>query len=266
MTATKKASPIVVRGTKVDNALIAAYTKRVNSFDSIVTIWANAAALQATKGNKNWLDSLFALPVMRLANGNLNATGKSVLAYTAAHFPRVTFDSESQKVVLKKFNAASPLAANFVAVGVDANDDTQKLALLDKGVGFEVVKDVVYVPHGDFILTYTEFLNLEKAEKEVEEKPKTVTAKSIISSAEKAVAALNESRFAGSAEENAKAVESIKALFLKLSELVSADAAVKVADGEKQVDVAKAAELLASGQKGKSARASSKAVAEKAAA
>lgn len=259
-----KATQIVVRGVTVNASLIAAYSKRINSFDSIVTVWANAAVLQAAQhGNKNWLDSLFALPLLRKANGELSATGKSVLAYTVAHFPRVVWDSESHKVVLKKFNANSPLADNFVAVGITAEQIESGEVVND---AVTVIKGVAYLPHGDFNLTFAEFQNMEKAEKEVEDKPKTVTAKSLISSAEKAIAALTESRFAGSAEENAKAAESIKALYLKLSELVGAADAAKAADGQQQVDVGKASELLQSGQKGKSTRAGSKSVDQQAAA
>ena len=261
--ATNKATPIVVRGVTVNASLIAAYSKRINSFDSIATVWANAAVLQAAQhGNKNWLDSLFALPLLRKANGDLSATGKSVLAYTVAHFPRVTWDSETQKVVLKKFNANSPLADHFVAVGVTA----EQVEAGEVTSNVQVIKGVVYLPHGDFNLTFTEFQNMEKAEKEPEDKPKTVTAKSLISSAEKAIKALTESRFAGSAEENAKAADSIKALYLKLAELVGAAEAAKAEDGQQQVDVQKASELLQSGQKGRSTRAGSKVAAEQAAA
>lgn len=244
--------PIVVRGTTVNNTLIAAYAKRANSMGDVFTVWANAAVLQvAQHGNKNWLDSLFNLPMLRLANGDLSKTGRDVLAYTIAHFPRVMWDAKEQKVLLKKYNAESPLAAHFVAVGIDADK-------LEEGHGFTVIKGKAYTAQGDFLLTLADFLNLPKPDKEVDDKTPSVTAKSLVSNATKALKAMEEKRFAGTAEEVSKAAEQLKALYLQLAAMVTETETAKAEDGQLQVDVEKAGQLLQSGQKGASARAGQK--------
>lgn len=243
---------ITVRGINVTPALINGYAKRINSFDSIVTVWANAACIQAAQhGNRNWLTSLFALPMLRLANGELNKTGKQVLAYTSAHFPRVTWDSESQAVVLKKFNPNSPLVDHFAAPGIDVD-------ALEDGHAFTIVKGHAYTQQADFLLTYAEFLNMPKAEKEVDDKPKSITAKAVASQMDKALTALKESRFAGTAEENSIALDKAKAFYLELMAVMGQAAAKVEADGQLQVDAEKAGQLLLSGQKGSAVRAGAK--------
>jgi len=243
---------ITIRGKKVDNTLIAAYVKRINSTNDVVTVFANAAVIQAAvHGNKNWLDKLFSLPVMTLRNGDLSKLGTQVLNYCKAHCPRVEWSKENQKVGLKKFNADSPLATNFVAVGV-----TEEQAANIEGA--TVVKGKVYLPHGDFNLTFDEFLNLEKPESADKPEP-SLAAKALVKQLEKAVAFHKDGKLSGTADEVLAAAAHAKMLFTALDALHTKMVAVVVADEEKQVDAALAAQLLQSGQAGKATRAGKKA-------
>lgn len=248
---------ITVQGTVVNSRVIAAFGRRVDSLDTILSVWANAATLQvAVHGNRNWLDSLFALPAMRLANNDLSKMGKEVLAYITAHCPRVVWNKDNQAIGLTKLQKESILATHFVAVGATAESETVSLH-----------RNKFYQVHGDFALTLTGFKNLQKPEKEEEDKEPSMTAKAFVKQAEKALECFKNSRFTGTPDELLAAMVAAKALFLAVDgELVKAEAAklAKLQEGGiaatagDVLDTVKAGELLASGQNGKSKRAGQK--------
>lgn len=253
MTKQAKAPAFTVRGQVINGNRIAGFAKRFNSMDDTLTLWANAAALQAsgTNRNRNWLESLFNAQPLRLTNGQLSKLGKQVLAYVTAHYPHVTFDTESQSVKLKKYNPNSPYNDYFAAPGVTLEQAAEQP---DQYV---VIKDKVLTKHGDFALTFAEFNSLEKPE--TEEKPDAgVTAKAFAKQLEKVATAVQGQRFVGTDEEKADALAKLKALFLLLDSAHSATEEDKAQDGEKQVDVILAGQLLQSGQKGKAVRAGDK--------
>lgn len=248
---------ITVQGTVVNARVIAAFGRRVDSLDTILSVWANAATLQvAVHGNRNWLDSLFALPTMRLASNELSKTGKEVLSYITAHCPRVVWNKETQNIGLTKLAKESILATHFVAVGATAESETVSLH-----------RNKFYQPHGDFALTLTGFKNLQKPEKEEEDKEPSMTAKAFVKQAEKALECFKAARFVGTPDELLSAMVKAKELFLAIdAELVKAEAAKQVklaeagvaATGADILDTAKADELHKSGQGGKATRAGNK--------
>ena len=236
---------MTVQGTMVNSTIIAAYSRRVGSLDDVLSVWANAATLQvAVHGNRNWIDSLFALPVMRLTSGALSKTGKEVFAYIAAHCPRVVWDKEHNKVALTKLQKESALATHFVAVGVKHESE------LPNGLGFQF-RDKFYTPHGDFALTFSAFKNLEKPEVEKEEKEESMTAKAFVKQAEKALSCFKAERFVGTSDELLSAMLKAKELFLALDAQILAQekaAQSKLAESgiaataDDKIDTAKAAQ------------------------
>jgi len=232
---------MTVQGTMVNSTIIAAYSRRVGSLDDVLSVWANAATLQvAVHGNRNWIDSLFALPVMRLTSGALSKTGKEVFAYIAAHCPRVVWDKEHNKVALTKLQKESILATHFVAVGATAESETVQLH-----------RNKFYKAHGDFALTFAGFKNLEKPEVEKEEVAPKMTAKAFATQAEKALSCLKDDRFVGTQEELFSALAHAKALYLALDAQFEAKAKAEqaklaesgiAATADAKVDTAKAAQ------------------------
>lgn len=248
---------LTVQGKVITNTVIAAYAKRVGTIDDVLSVWANAATLQvAQHGNRNWIDALFSMPSLKLANGDLSKAGKDVFKYIEAHFPRAVWDKESQKVGFKKLQKDSIMATHFVAVGADKAE----------GVVVEQ-RGKFYAPQGDFALTLTGFKNLEKPGKEPEEKEISMTAKAFSKQAEKALACFKDAKFTGTPDELLAAAQHAKALFLAIDaayDKAQADKLAKLAEnGEAAtaadvLDTAKAAELLKSGQAGKATRAGGK--------
>lgn len=255
---------ITVQGTVVNARVIAAFGRRVDSLDTILSVWANAATLQvAVHGNRNWLDSLFAMPAMRLANNELSKMGKEVLSYITAHCPRVVWNKDNQSIGLTKLAKESILATHFVAVGATAESETVSMH-----------RNKFYMVHGDFALTLTGFKNLTKPEKEKEEVEPSMTAKAFVKQADKALECFKAKRFVGTSDELLSAMVRAKELFLALDAQIVEEEKAKIAKmaeaGEAAtasdvLDTVKADELLKSGQEGKSKRAGAK-VAQKVAA
>jgi hypothetical protein len=181
---------IVVRGKAITPALITAFARRLNSTDEIITQWANGAMLELVQNqNGNWLYDMFDCRAFRLANGGLNKLGMEVYQYAQAHYPRLTYDKETMKIGLKKYNPDSPLATNFVSVG--DSEISADLQIIE-------VNEKFYRPHGDFALTFTEYKAF-KAEKVkgADEDNKPVQAKSLVKALEKAIAAQSDSLLIG---------------------------------------------------------------------
>lgn len=248
---------ITVQGVTVDARLITAYTKSFAKHETILSVWANAATIQlAQHGNRNWMDSLFNLPAMRVKSGALSKLGGELANYIKAHFPRFVWDKENNKVALVKLQKESVLATHFVAVG--GNEKTE---------GALQVRDKFYLPFGDFALTFTEFKNLEKPDVEKEEVAPKMTAVAFAKQADKALECFKDGRFVGTAEELLSAMHKAELLFKAMAVQIAkqeADAQKKLAESgiaatpEDKVDDAMATQLLASGQNGKSKRAGGK--------
>ncbi|QBJ04447.1 hypothetical protein HOV23_gp126 [Pseudomonas phage Lana] len=244
---------VTVQGQVVDARLIASYKKSFGKHEQILSVWANAATVQlAQHGNRNWIDSLFQLPVMTVKNGSLSKLGLEVFGYIRAHFPRLVWDKEHNKLALTKLQKDSILATHFVAVGASAESET-----------VVQLRDKFYSAHGDFALTFTEFKNLEKPEVEKEEVAPKMTAVAFAKQADKALECFKDNRFVGTEEEILAAMLKAKALFLALdAQLVAQEKAKldklaeegKAASAADVVDTDAAAKLLETGRKGKSAR------------
>lgn len=251
------AMQLTVQGTVVNQRIIAAYATRVGSLDTILSVWANAATLQvAVHGNRNWIDSLFNMPVMRLQSGDLSKTGKEVLSYIVAHCPRVVWNKETKQVGMTKLQKESILATHFIAVGATAESEVVSMH-----------RNKFYQPHGDFALTLAGFKNLQKPEKEVDEKEEKMTAVAFAKQADKALECFKNERFVGTADELLAAAVKAKALFLALDAAHTAAEVAKIAklaeSGQAAtaadlLDTAKADELHKSGQGGKATRAGQK--------
>ena len=234
-TNTPAVKTLLVQGVTVDARLISAYKKSFGKHETILSVWANAAVIQmAAHGNRNWLDSLIAVPALRLKNGGLSKQGEELVKYMKAFFPRLVWDKESQKFGLTKLQKESVLATHFVAVGADATTE-----------GVLQVRDKFYLPFGDFNLTFTEFKNLEKPEVEKEEVAPKMTAKAFATQAEKALACLKDQRFIGTKEELWSALAHAKALYMALDAQFTAES--KKAE---PVDVAKALQSAGVGTNG----------------
>lgn len=248
---------MTVQGKAVNSAVISAFATRLNNLEAVVSVWANAAALQAANhNNRNWLDSLFNAAPMRLKSGELSVLGKQVFKYIEAHFPRVVWDKDSQKVGLKKFQAESPLATCFIAVGATEESDT-----------IHMMGSKFYKAQGDFHLTFAEFKSLEKPVKESTETEASMTAKAFVKQAEKALECFKNERLVGTADELLAASLRAKELYLALDAAFTKAEASKNAKAAESgiaatpadaIDVALADQLLKSGQNGKSKRAGGK--------
>lgn len=240
-----KQANMLVQGKQVNASVIAAYAKRVGTLDDILSVWANAGALQlAQHGNINWLTKLFEMPVLRLKSGDLSKVGAEVMRYLSAHYPAVKWDKDNGKVVRAKVNKDSIQCTHFVDLTAKAASD-------------EIVeqRNKFWRPHGDFSLTLTEFKNLDRTSEKDEETEPTVAAKAFVKQVDKALTALTGARFVGAADELQAAADKAKAMYLALE----AQIAKNLATGKTEtVDFDKAAELLKSGQNGKSARAGGK--------
>lgn len=225
MTQNNDIKDVTVQGTVVNARLIAAYKKSFGKHEHILSVWANAAAIQmAQYGNRNWIDTLFQLPVMTLKSGALSKQGDELFKYVRAHFPRLVWDKKSNKLGLVKLQKESILATHFVAVGATEASDT-----------IQQVGTKFYSAFGDFALTFTEFKNLEKPDVEKEEVAPKMTAKAFATQAEKALNCLKDNRFIGTQEELFAAFAHAKALYMAL------DVRLTAADAKKEsVDVAKA--------------------------
>lgn len=207
---------VTVRGKAITPAIIAAYSKRLGSIDDVITVFANAAALQAgIHNNRNWLDKLFSMPLMTLKSGKLSKTGKEVLSYIQAYFPRAVWNSTNDQLGLTKKREGSPLECHFLAFGAtDEQIKANGTSIVTLGEGD---KAALYYPHGDFLLSFTEFKNAEKVKNEPKEpEAPSMTAKSFVVQAEKALACFKAERLVGTPEELFAAAAHAKALFMAL--------------------------------------------------
>lgn len=241
------AKEMIVQGKKVNASIIAAYAKRVGSLDEILSVWANAGAIQlAEHGNMNWLEKLFSMPVLRLKNGDLSKLGTEVRQYVSAHYPALKWDAENQKVVRSKVGKDSIMNSHFV--DLLATDATAEGMVEQRGKFWR--------PLGDFSMTLIEWRNFvadNSGNGGDEETAPTVTAKAFVKQLDKALAALEVKRFVGAEDELSAALGKLMAV----QELL-VKATAKATDAAPTIDADAVHQLLQSGQAGKSARAGGK--------
>lgn len=239
---------MVVQGKKVNASVIAAFAKRVGSIDEVISVWANAGALQlAQHGNLNWLAKLFEMPLLTLKSGDLNKLGAEVMRYISAHYPAVKWDKENHKVARAKVTAANIQYTHFVDLTATAADVVEGGKIVKQGEKF-------YRPHGDFSLTFAQWREAQAAAEGGEDDPlPTVTAKAFAKQLEKALAAVEAKRFVGAEDELSAALGKAIAMVERLTALTA-----KAQDETPKVDVGAALQVLETGRKGKSARAGGK--------
>lgn len=233
---TKKSPVITVRGKVVTSQQIAGIAAKLANQSEAITVWANYCALHAVAYfNTAPLASMLNNPAFKLASGKPSKLGAEVLAYIKAHAPQIQIDAETGAPKVAKMAESNPLKGHFQNPA-EIDDDTQKPAI---------------VAAGDFALSFDEWRQLEKPAKEKAE-PK-VKAAAIAKRLADVQTALQAGKLVASAEELAELASAAKALFLALDAQHSTEAAKA-----EPIDTAKAAELLKSGQAGKSARAGGK--------
>lgn len=228
-------SVVTVAGKIITGQQIAAFKNSTANAGENMTVYANACAIQLYQGNRNWINELFALPTMRLANGKLSAMGKNVLAYIKAHAPRVHYNSAKGLVV---FSDAKALGKSFTVTGGGA-------PLLDEAGE----------PSTDFPMGYTDFLSWSKPKQE--KAPASLKAGTVSGQINKALAELAAGNFAATAEEAASLAAELADLMGKISALHAKKEAAKPVE-EQQVDAAMVEKLANPGAKGKNTRAGGK--------
>lgn len=211
---------MIVQGKVVNASVITAFGKRLNSIETIVSVWANAAVLQYAlpgKNNRNWIDSLFSSPALTYKNGRPNKLGEQVIRYIRAHYPAFSYDKENNSVGFTKVKDDNILKHHFVAVGATKLED-----------GMVQQRDKFYKPHGDFHLTFREFLEMESQGSEEKDETPQVAAKAFLKQLEKAHTCLKAERFIGTPEEIAAAISGAQSFLADLQ------AAQKMADEFRQ--------------------------------
>jgi hypothetical protein len=227
---------VTVGGKVITGQQIAAFKTGAKTAGENLTVWANACAVQLYQGNANWINDLFEVPTMRLTNGKLSAAGKNVLAYIKAHAPCVSFNTAKGKIVYSDNNKTKGKA--FRQTGIDSP-----------------LLDAAGEPTTDFPLTFSEFLNWEKAKGEPKA-PASLKASTVSGQVEKALTELAAGNFAATAEECAALASQLAALISKVDDMHAKKEAAKPIE-EQGVDVARA-EQLQGLKPGKSGRAGGK--------
>ena len=258
---------VTVQGKQINGAVISAYAKRVGSIDDVLSVWANAGTLQLVKhGNRNWLESLFNMPSLRLNSGDLSKAGKDVLAYIKAHCPLVIWNKDKKTFTYAKPATTNVFSHSFIAVGHTAPIEGEVTTFNGK----------YYKEHGDFSLTFTAFKDIVKEPKAPKDEEPSVKADAFNKALDKALATLKAGRFIGTQEElidsynKAKALleqfdaiakeaaEAAEAKRLKLATMETVAPVVEVAAIDMPLDLEAADKLHKTGQAGKSTRANGK--------
>lgn len=229
---------ITIRGKVITAQQVAAFGKGLAAQSEAITVWANYCAIHAVvHHNIEPLNAMLQNSAFRLTTGKLSKLGGEVAAYIKAHAPQIQLNSETRRYIVARMKADNPRFQKFA----------NPAELVDE-------KPAI-VEAGDFALTFDEWRTMEKAAKEP--KPATLKAATVTGQIGKVLEAIQQKRLSASAEE----ADTLLADVLKLqAELVSLTAKLK-ADVE-PVDANKVAELLKSGQEGKSKRAGGKVAAE----
>ncbi|OCX57190.1 hypothetical protein [Stutzerimonas stutzeri] len=226
---------ITIRGKVITSQQVAAFGKGLAAQSEAITVWANYCAIHAVAHhNIEPLNAMLQNAAFRLSTGKLSKLGGEVAAYIKAHAPQIQLNAETRRYIVARMKADNPRFQKFANPA--QLDDAGKPAIVEAA---------------DFALTFDEWRTLEKAEKE--QKPVTLKASTVTGQIGKVLEAIQQKRLSASVEE----ADTLLADVLKLqAELVSLTAKLK-ADVE-PIDADKAAELLKSGQSGKSKRAGGK--------
>ena len=226
---------ITVRGKVITAQQVAAFGKGLAAQSDAITVWANYCAIHAvTHHNVEPLNAMLQNGAFRLTTGKLSKLGGEVAAYVKAHAPQIQLDTKTGRYIVARMKADNPRFQKF------ANP-----ANLD-GDGKPAI-----VEAGDFALTFDEWRTLEKPEKEP--KPVTLKASTVANQLAKALDAINKKAFSATADEARELAKQLSDLFVTV-DFVASQLASKV----EPIDADKAAELLKSGQSGKSKRAGGK--------
>lgn len=197
-TAPRAPADMIVQGTKVNSKIIMAYATRVESIDTLLSVWANAATIQMAKyANRNWLDTLFNLPSMRLKSGELSKTGKDVLSYITSHCPRVIWNKDNKTIGCLPYVEAEKLATHFIAFGADNVSD----ANVPDELAVTKVRGKFYRQIGDFNMTLNEFRNFQKVTVVKAPSDPSMTVKAFNNNCDKAAAFMADAKFFGTADE-----------------------------------------------------------------
>lgn len=226
---------ITIRGKVITSQQVAAFGKGLAAQSEAITVWANYCAIHAVvHHNIEPLNAMLQNGAFRLTTGKLSKLGGEVAAYIKAHAPQIQLDTKTGRYIVARMKADNPRFQKF------ANP-----ANLD-GDGKPAI-----VEAGDFALTFDEWRTLEKAAKEP--KPATLKAATVANQLAKAMEAINSKAFSATADEARELAKQLSDLFVTV-DFVASQLASKV----EPIDADKAAELLKSGQAGKSKRAGGK--------
>lgn len=266
---------MIIQGVTVNPSVISAYAKRMSSVTSVLSVWANAASVQAAQGNINWLTALFASPIMRLKSGDLNKQGKEVLQYIQAHYPLVVWDKESKKIGRK----SQPDTSIYSRKPSDAASHTGAfLAPLADASTPDVIEQngKFYLARTDFESTLDQWLNRPAAEQANDETVKSIPVKTFTKQALKAFEAAESQRLVGTVDEFSAAIAEAEKILARLNaqradmakadsdkahriaEIVASNPIDTVEPKDAPVDNVLADQLLNSGRTGKNARAPQK--------
>lgn len=225
---------ITVRGKIITAQQVAAFGKSLANQSEAITVWANYCAIHAvTHHNIEPLNAMLQNAAFRLSTGKLSKLGGEVAAYVKAHAPQIQLDSKTGRYIVARMKADNPRFQKFANPAQLVDD---KPAIVEAA---------------DFALTFDEWRTLEKAEKE--QKPVVLKAATVANQLAKALDAINSKAFSATAEEARELAKQLSDLFVTV-DFVASQLASKV----EPIDADKAAELLKSGQSGKSKRAGGK--------
>lgn len=232
---TKKSQVITIRGQVISAQQINGIAAKLANQSESITLWANYCAIHAVAYfNTAPLAAMLQNPAFKLASGKPSKLGGEVLSYIKAHAPQIQIDAETGAPKVAQMSDKNPLRGHFQNLA--ERDDNGKPTIVEPG---------------DFALTFDEWRQLEKPAKEkAEPKVKAATVAKKLAEVQTAMAA---GKLVASADELRELAEAAKALFLALDAQHTSEAAKA-----EPIDTAKAAELLKSGQAGKSARAGGK--------
>jgi hypothetical protein len=226
---------VTIRGKVITAQQIAAFGKGLAAQSDVITTWANYCAIHAVvHHNIEPLNAMLQNGAFRLSTGKLSKLGGEMVAYIKAHAPQVQLDTKTGRYIVARMKADNPRFQKFAnPANLDADG---KPAIVDAG---------------DFALTFDQWRTLEKAAKEP--KPAPLKASTVANQLTKALEAINSKAFSATAEEARELAKKLSDLFVTVDFVAS-----QLASKAEPIDDNKAAELLKSGQSGKSKRAGGK--------
>jgi len=231
----RQATVITIAGKIITAQQVAAFNKSFAGQSEIITTWANYCTIHAVAHNNiDPLNAMLNNAAFRLTSGKASKLGKEVFSFIKAHAPQIQEDTKTGRFIVKKMKVENPQFKHFA--DPSNLDDDGKPAIVEPG---------------DFALSFDAWRVLEEPKKE--EKPATLKAATVANQVQKALDAINGKLFTASADEARQLAEQLKSLFVTVDFIAG-----QLAKSEMPLDTDKAAELLKSGQAGKSKRAGGK--------